>query len=220
MVYPIRVEGMLNMPHHRALAAALVLVLALWAGVAAAVEEEVLPELSRLGDAALTKLKAKYEKRRKRHAAKVPPLQKKLRKGTRLLAQEMYPLQAALQYELSEVEKYAAWIEEIDAEFQRRQLVEASVAEKKDAARAKLEAERKEERAARLKAQERRLREEESYRKKLALIDAELERRERVAIEEQANAESSRKWLYGGLAIGMLALAIGGVIAIVLLKRR
>ena len=176
-------------------------------------------DLSLMPAKELKSLKAKYGRKKARHEKRLPELKKQLSKGNQLIAQDLYPLQARLQKELEAIEKFNILIAEIDSELGSRTRKDPDLKSKKAAARKRVEDERRNEEAARLAARQRRAAEEQSYKTKLELLDAELDRRDSVELDERTSSQNRRRYILVGLAVGLVVLAAGVIVFLKLRSR-
>lgn len=185
----------------------------------AAAQSEEEPDLTLMSFKELNALKAKYTRKRARHAKRLPALRKQLERGNQLLAQELYPLQAKFQKELEAVEKFDERIKEIEAEVSMRKQPVPDLKQKKLEARKRVTEQRQKDEAARHATRARREAEERSYRSKLELLDAELDRRDQGEEDQRRQSKRNRRMLLVGMAVGLVLLA-GGVIVFLKLRNR
>jgi len=202
----------------RSLAIALASLLLVAAARPAWAQDDDDPDLTLLSIKELKALKAKYGRKEARHEKRIPGLKKQLENGSQMIAQELYPLQAKLQKELEAVERFKQKIAEIDFEIAGRTRKDPDLGRKKAAARKRFEEERKKQEQVRLAARQRREAEEQSYKTKLELLDAELDRRDSEEAQERVDAQKRRRYILAGLAVALVLLA-GGVIVYLKMRR-
>jgi len=191
-----------------------VTILMLWMVAGSAANATGEQDLALLSKTQLKDLKGKYERKRAKHQKKIPGLKKQLTDGSRTMAHELFPLQAKLQAEMKAVEEFDAKIEQIEIELGSRKINPGDLAKRKAAARQRFEAQRAKEDEARRAARQRREAEEQSYKTKLDLLDAELERRDSEETQQRISDRKTRRYILIGLAVGLVLLAAGVIVFI------